>query len=233
MIWVYLITVAIISWVRVGVSMELPTNLETAIMRIPTAAFAGLAGAYIWSLFDVIRRSQSVDLTPTDFNFTWLRLFLAPILSIVVGATLEGPLDLLVAFGIGTFPLTQLWRFTVARTRERLQIAGDTAPIEQPTLHHLQGLTRKTISRLEEEGISSAEHLAHADPVKLLLRTGFDWKMILDVRDQAILFNYIGKKIVNLRPIGIRGAIEVVDLGDSMDDVAPDEAEQLVNMIGS
>jgi len=37
---------------------------------------------------------------------------------------------------------------------------------------------------------------------------------VIDVVDQAILVNYIGDKIEALRPVGIRGAIEMTVLGE-------------------
>ena len=48
------------------------------------------------------------------------------------------------------------------------------------------------------------------------MRTNIEWKIILDVIDQSILFNYIGDKLRILCPIGIRGAIEVAIIGQAL-----------------
>ena len=112
----------------------------------------------------------------------------------------------------------------------------EAVPGEEPNLHHIQGLTPKIIDRLSEEEIYSTEHLANADPIKLLLRTKFEWKVILDIIDQAILFNYTGERITNLRTLGIRGAIELAEIGTHLqitDDEAKQQAESMVPTIAS
>jgi hypothetical protein len=90
------------------------------------------------------------------------------------------------------------------------------------------------VSRLIDEGIESAEQLASYDPFKLLLRTNLQWKTILDIIDQAILFDYFGEKSERLREFGIRGSIELASIQeDFTDDDAAIRAqcEQLVASI--
>ena len=49
------------------------------------------------------------------------------------------------------------------------------------------------LQRLQDNGFESAEHLAGDDPIKMLLKTNVEWKVILDLIDQAILFGYVGE----------------------------------------
>jgi len=51
---------------------------------------------------------------------------------------------------------------------------------------------------------------------KLLLRTNLEWKTILDIIDQAILFDYFGDKCERLREFGIRGSIELASIQDDL-----------------
>jgi hypothetical protein len=45
----------------------------------------------------------------------------------------------------------------------------------------LRGLSPDVIDRLRDEGIDSTMRLAYADSIRLLLKTNFEWKTILDM----------------------------------------------------
>ena len=150
--------------------------------------------------------------------------------------TFNAPIDLLAAFALGAFPTKTLLNFAKEQAKKRFNISAEPSQAEEPTLHKIQGQTADMIDRLSEEGLNSSEHIANADPIRLLLRTNFGWKVILDTIDQAILFNYIGQKIEQLRPIGIRGAIEMVEVGKGLVSTDPDvktHAEQTLGLIAS
>lgn len=196
--------------------MGLPTSLKQIIDNTPRTAYAGFAGAYLWCLLDLLQRYRAFDLTPISLHFLWLRLLAGPVVSAVFAAQIREPGDLVLAFVVGVFPLQKLAQLARATAQQHLKLGNE--PAEQPNLHKLQGLTRDVIGRLEEEGCFSTQHLANADPVNLLIKTGFEWKVILDIVDQAILYNYVGDKLEALRPIGVRGAIELVELSDPKND---------------
>jgi len=226
---------AVVTLSKAGFSMGLPDYFSNFLNSGPPAILVSIAGAYIWCLFDVLRRFRSLDLTPISLHFVWLRLLVSPVWGGLAATSLKDPADLIVAFGLGAFPLKQLWGFTKSRVEERLKIGEEALQAEGPTLHNIQGMRKEMIERLEEEGITSAQYLANADPIKLLLKTGFEWKVILDIIDQAILFMYIGDKMTKLRPIGIRGSIELLDLGYKLENVENikehQQAEKVVLLI--
>jgi hypothetical protein len=205
-----------ISFLRAGVSMGLPPEFEALVRGVPLAAIAGVAGAYLWGLFDILQRYRSEDMAPSPLHFIWLRLLVAPIVGALATSALVEPIASLAAFGVGTFPVKTLRNFAKTQAAEHLKIETTPVPAEAPTLHQLQGLTREVIERLEEENLRSVQHLANADPVRLLLRTNLEWKVILDMIDQAILFNYLGPEGASLRSMGIRGAIELAEIGDCL-----------------
>ena len=66
--------------------------------------------------------------------------------------------------------------------------------------------------RLAEAGVFSAQQLAFADPLRILVRTNFDFKVILDWVDQAFLVCYVRDKRPKLALLGIRGAIELAQV---------------------
>jgi len=157
---------------------------------------------------------------------------LAPMVS---GAFAES-LRPLIAFAVGLFPTKEIFDFVRGQARKNLNLTISAQPTEKPNLHKLQGASEAMVGRLIDEGIESAAQLASYDPIKLLLRTNLQWKTILDIIDQAILFDYFGDKCEQLREFGIRGSIELASLHDDLaDDDASIRAEcgQLVARIAS
>lgn len=51
--------------------------------------------------------------------------------------------------------------------------------------------------------------MACTNPFQIFLRSNLEWRVILDFSDQALLTLYIDKAIQNLRPLGIRSAVEL------------------------
>lgn len=226
---VFVTTVAgLICVVRMGIPMGLPNELGALIARMPSSIVAGLVGAYTWGVYDSLRRYHVIDLSPISLQFIWLRIVIAFVLGYGAGLIFKGDLEIFAAFGLGAFPVKTLKDFVKGEARKRFNMSGAPVPAEEPTLHKIQGLSKEINERLLEEGIYSTENLANADPVKLLLRTNFEWKVILDIIDQAILYCYVGDKIENLRPMGIRGSIELAELGHRLQDPdSKDQAEKL------
>lgn len=193
---------------QAGVPLGLPPALYTLAQRLlPTAAF-GFAGAYIWNLYDLVNRYRGVDITPASFQFAWLRLLAGSIVGPLGALAVTEGIKNIVAFGLGVLPLQTIFQFFADYATKRLAIASDQAPAAGPTLHHLQGMTRSEIERMAEEGIDSAATLAYTDPMKLFLKTDIEWVVVIDIIDQALLFNYVGDKLDLLRLVGIRGSIE-------------------------
>jgi hypothetical protein len=100
------------------------------------------------------------------------------------------------------------------QARERLKISSIQG--EEPNLHLLDGATAETIERLNEESITSIQHLAMVSPLRLLLRTNIDWLVILDLIDQALLQLYVGALTPKLREIWVRSTIDLADIADNL-----------------
>lgn len=213
----------------------LPHEVIELTRGLPPVALAAIAGAYVWGLYDMVDNFINLNLTPTQIHFVWLRLLIAPILGYLVGAPLNDSGKLMAGFAVGVFPLKQLLDFVQSRGAKLLNIDPAKVAVESPTLQHLQGITKEMLDILNDECIHSCQHLAQANPIKLLLRTRLEWKLILDFIDQAYLFNYVGEKMSLLRPLGIRGAIELAtlerDLADTDDEVTK-TAEAFLGRVG-
>lgn len=219
--------------IRLGVPLGLSPEMVTLLKATPDAVLAGLTGAYLWGMYGIIQRYRSVDLSAVSMHDMWLRMIIAASIGWLIGKSVQPPLDLWAAFGIGAFPLQTLIEFVKSQTGRQFTLA-DAAKAEPPTVYLVQGATSPVIERLSEEGLTSIEHLAYADPIKLLLKTNLEWKMILDLIDQSILLTYIDEKASSIRADGIRGAIELSKIGSPQNvGETPQEAEKMLEIIAS
>lgn len=229
--------VCTVALIKAGVNISwLPSELTSLAGTLPAVALAAIAGAYIWGLYDMVQNFINLNLTPTRIHFVWLRLLIAPIVGYLVATPLNDAGKLIAGFAVGIFPLQQILDFMAARGAKMLNFESASVAAEGPTLHNLQGLSKEMLDILNDECIHSTQHLAQADPIKLLLRTRLEWKIILDLIDQAYLFNYLGEKMIPLRAIGIRGAIELAAVSHDLknEDVSiRTTAEQLLGIIAS
>jgi hypothetical protein len=195
--------------IRGGVSMNLPLALEALLATAPVTVLLSLGGAYILNLYDLLKRYRVGDLYPSCLHFHWLHMIVAAFLGPLLAQAFAPGVARVVAFGVGIFPLKDSLDTVKKYAAKRLELSPTRVAAEGASLNKVQGLTQETIERLEEEGINSTEHLAYSDPIKLLLRTNIPWVILIDLIDQALLYNYVGDKITELRSIGIRGAIEM------------------------
>ena len=227
----------IITLVWANLSMAgVPDELEIRMRMLPPVILAAFAGAYIWGLHDILSRYRTIDLSPISLHLVWWRFLIAPILGYLISLPFVSSMRVFVGFAIGAFPAKTLLDFAKSQMKKHANFAPDIQRAEEPNLYKIQGFTREMIDYLDDEGIHSTAHLAQADPIKLLLRTNIEWKVILDVIDQSILFNYIGDKLRLLCPIGIRGAIEVAIIGQALLSESPQvrrRAAELVKLVAS
>ena len=199
-------------------------------------AIAGFAGSYLWSHYDLLRRFATFDLSPSSLYLIWLRLIAGVLAGPALSAALADPLRTPVAFAVGAFPLAWIQSAFRGLARKRLEGLIEDQPAEQATLQLLQGATGPIVERLAEEGITSTQHLALADPLRLFLRTNLELTVILDLIDQAGLHLYVGAKLSALRAVGIRSAIEFAEIYDYLDSDDPAErrrGKELVALVAN
>jgi hypothetical protein len=190
-------------------------ELTWLLFQIPPTMMAAFIGAYLWSHYEMLRRSSTVDLTPNLLMSLWLRLLLAGVLGYAASLAFQSPVDMLIALAVGVLPIAHMNDFVSTALRKRLGV--DVGQRPRSDLTALQGITPEVVERLAEDGICTVQHLALANPVRLLQRTYFEWTVILDWVDQAILYVYVGDKLGSLRPAAMRGAIEVAVIRELME----------------
>ena len=174
----------------------------------PDTIIVGFAGAFIWTHYEMLNRYYLIDLSPIRLYYFWLRFLVSAIVAYLVGLSLQHPMDLIIAFAVGLFPVRTIMGFFRGQAQDKLKITDEITDFEKPNLFLLQGMTKNMIEQFNEENIYSIQQLALSNPIRLLMRTNIEWTIILDVIDQAILFNYVEGKMVELRKLGIRCAME-------------------------
>lgn len=192
---------------------------------IPNAVFAGFAGAFLWSQMDAVRRYSSIDLTPSFLYLAWIRFLIGGGIGVLAAIMFEKPFDLVTAFVVGSLPVDIIREWVRKQARTRLEI--DNAPqSEAPNLHKLDGATEGIIERLAEENITSIEHLAMGNPLRLLLRTNIEWLVILDLVDQALFQLYACDYAGKLRELCVRSSIEFAEIVELLESEEPDYVRQ-------
>jgi hypothetical protein len=221
-----------ISVVKAGMTLRLYEDWVKLIQtKIWGNALAGFWGAYVWGLYDCLTRFRSRSWTANSLHFTWLRLLVGPALGALAGYPFAKEYSPLVAFGLGSFPTDTLRRWLRDYVGQRLKISGEADVPVRPAWTTIQGLNPEVIERLAEADITSPCHLACAEPVGLHNKTNIEWRTLLDLIDQAILAIYLEGALEKLRPLGIRGAIEMAILW-SRGDQSGDMVRQLAKALG-
>jgi hypothetical protein len=224
-ILVFLVTLgfSIVGFTALGFSLLLPAEAEALFKEMPGTVIAGLAGAYIWVIYELLRRFSVADLNPSVIYLASVRIALGGVLGFLVTTVVNESVALLIAFGLGAFPSGTLQSILKEQVSTRLEQRLDGTQGESPTLQCIQGVTPRMAERLVEEGIDSTEALAYANPVNLLLRTNLEFKVILDLIDQAFLYNYVGGRVDKLRQVGIRAATDLTDIQELLE--SPDNTD--------
>jgi hypothetical protein len=192
---------------------------------LPLIATSAIAGAYAFVTWDIISRVAKRNLGPTDILGAAIRLAIAIPLGYSFSGLLKDDLGPFVAFAAGAFPLqtvqTALQR--LANKQLGLEMGADSA-VDQVT--RLSGIDQPTADRIAEADITTIAGLAYCDPVQLSMRTHLPFAYISDIVGQALAWIYLGDRLAKLRPIGLRGAVEI----RSVLDEANETGKKLVPM---
>jgi len=188
------------------------------------AAAYGLAGSYSYVMLALGSRSFLYDITPGSAMWCAVTMVIGPLVAGVCGmfwpparslsgSTASQIRHIAAFFIIGFSPRYGLG-LIAAFARGHLQSINseeaDSArylPITQ-----LSGVTPNIAERLAEEGLTSVDAVAAADPVRLLRATRYDKRLIVDWIDSAMLMQALPKDWEKLQRVGISKATELAAL---------------------
>jgi hypothetical protein len=117
------------------------------------------------------------------------------------------------AFLLGTFPTGTLLRVGRRVASQRFALGEEDNLANE--LEKLQGLAKSRAERLADQGITTIQQLAWADPLDLAIRTNASFNDVVDWVSQALLWVYFEEKVRALYKLGLRGAQEVAALFDT------------------
>ena len=196
----------------------------------PTALSA-IAGAYLWVTSDFIRRARRLDFAPSDINWGTLRLVIA----VPMGYAFAGfgqvgnagqvadtgqVVASVIAFSLGALPLSAIQDIL----RQTLYKRFTTTVHEEDrtdAVTQLQGIDDEIAMRLESENVTTIPQLAYCDPVRLVMRSNLTFNFVIDCMNQALCWVYFESQLANLRPLGLRGAVEISVLLDALASADP------------
>jgi hypothetical protein len=176
------------------------------------AVLWSLTGSYLWNCYDLIRRTTNFNLTPNAFTRMWLKLWIAAAVASIISSGITTALQPTVGFAIGLISIPVLFEIISDRASKVLNVKSTEGDANTP-IKVLQGASSNVIDTLNDIDIESTVQLAYCDPMNVMMSTNLPWVVIIDMIDQALLFNYIGPDIAKIRSGGYRGSIEVATIG--------------------
>jgi hypothetical protein len=177
------------------------SDLLTLLTPSSSVVVFAFLGAYFFTIQAVLRGYVRRDLRPKTYSSISVRFVIVMILAWVVTVTEGGVAPAqpgqhqalwVLAFFTGVFPDTAiryLREFLMSRNSVRQVLPS---LYERAPLTDLEGIDVYDRSRLEDEGVTNIEALAHSDLVELMLQTRIPAARLVDWVDQAILYLHLG-----------------------------------------
>lgn len=181
----------------------------------PSEVVMALTGAHVWSIYEILNRRGSGDLTPDDLYDIAVRQLAAVPIGLGFSMLVTDAIDGFAAFAISAFPLRDVRQIMRQQVLLRASGNAESARAYAAQGHISQvidGISIETAARLEELHIANALDLAYADPVRLMVRTGFSIRHVLSWIDQAMLAVYFGPHLATLRRLGIPCALDLCEV---------------------
>lgn len=191
--------------------------------KLVITALAGFLGSYMWILQFLINRIQGRQLSPLDIYWASFRVIISIPVSLAITTIIEDPLKYCIAFILGAFPTTTLFKMMRVLFSSKVGFKEETD--QTSVLLNLQGIGRKQAEKFSEEGVETILQLAYSDPVDLTIRSGYSFSYVVDCCSQALAWLYFENSMETLRKYGIRGAQEIITLNNELNRKASDDPE--------
>jgi len=192
---------------------KLSGGTVTGSLVLPGEALAAISGAYTFVIAALVTAAMNYDLPPLMLTNSALRLLVAAPVGYAVASFGSGNPDFY-AFAIGAFPIDTVQKM-LGRLSAKYLNTSDNDPIiadSADKAQALDGVDLPMAENLSSGGITTATQLAYCDPVQLSLRTNIDFDVILDLQSEALAYIYLGGQLDLIRPLGLRGAVEIANL---------------------
>lgn len=185
-------------------------------IHLPPIAVAAGIGAYGFVAWDLIWRIARRNLSPSDILGAAVRMVIAIPLGYSFAALLKDDLGPFIAFAAGAFPLETVETILQRLANKQFGVEmGASASKDQVT--ELSCVDRVIADRLQDADVTTVGQLAYCDPVQICMRTNLSFAFVSDITGQALAWIYLGNKLVDLRILGLRGAVEIRSLCEEIE----------------
>jgi hypothetical protein len=184
------------------------------ISRIDSTFVMALLGALTWSIFEILRRRNSGDLTPVELNDVVFRFVTAIPIGYAFSLLVFDKVSPWLAFVVSAFPLRDLLQLIRKLTLRKI---GETPISSNSTANQgnigqvVSGISDDAIVRLQELNIVTCMDLAYADPVKLMIKTGAPILLVLGWIDKALMGVYAAPHVSNFERLGLPCALDICE----------------------
>jgi hypothetical protein len=216
---VLLTVLTVISAVAAARTLAVWQNVAPHKYALPWIVVSALAGGFVWVISDLIDRLRRRDFTISDVYNSVFRILIAAPFGWAFAQVVKTDVGVPLAFLLGAFPTTTLFRIARRLASSRLGISedSDAGTFE---LEKLQSITKTNAERFYDEGISTIVQLAYTDPIALTIRTNFDFNYVIDCISQSLLWIYFEDKTHALVIYSLRGAQEAASLMKSLSEAS-------------
>jgi len=194
-----------------GLIAWLPLGLHA----VPADVVAALAGAFVWSLYEIISRRNSRDLTADELYPIVFRLATAVPIGLAFTHLASVDFKPAMAFAATVFPfrdITRVIRQYLIREAQKDPISTEARRMRGYLGATLQGFSHDTVSRLEELNIVTVLDMAYADPVCLMFKTGTPLRQVITWLDESLLAVYAGPRTADFARQGVPCSIDLVNI---------------------
>jgi len=171
-------------------------------------AVSAFLGAYMWVVSDQLGRLRARDFTPVDVYNCVFRFLIAIPMGYCFGKLATESLAVPMAFLLGTFPTTTLFKYGRRIVDQKLNL-GEEADERSWELEKLQCVGKSQAERFSDMGITTIGQLAWSNPVDLTFRSNLEFNFIVDSVSQALFWVYAEDSVKDVYKFGLRGAMEV------------------------
>ncbi len=210
------------NWILARTVIDLAAATDVNSFHVAGAA---IAGAFTFVLWDFIYRVQRRALGTADVLRGALRLAMALPLGFVFASLVKPDVAVLLAYGIGVFPLEAIKTILRRLVSDRLNLPKDDGTSADP-ITKLSGVDNDISDRIGDADIATIPQLAWTDPIQLIMRTNLSFDFVVDIVSQALAWVCFDGDLARLRPFGLRGAYEIRKLNQDLNDPVTNAAAE-------
>jgi hypothetical protein len=203
-------------------------------VRPDLASIAAIFGAYTWVTSDVIQRYRLTDLNSSDIYWYALRFIVAVPLGLAIAAFAGYPATFVqpegapeaklpgvgsnfgpvLAFVISMFSMTRIREMLGAMAGRTFVMIATAPDARDDVVLRLPGVDQAVADRLANENVTTVAQIAACDPIRLSSRTGIPFNLVLEYINCALLWQFAGSDLLEMRRYGWIGASHVLEFAE-------------------